>query len=227
MDPTAVFSAVGLKHAGTAWRFRTKREAALLQTLKELYEEGVPPGGYLVCRRMKLIAGTKVTKKQLHDLSLRMPGEIVILADQVDENNEQDLGKCWFCLYDDGSLPTLIDTNSPNDPYEQQDPCFWEFFAQEINRLNLEGVLQAGPDRSFFAFADLLRRHVPMLRNARLGEVIHVVKLSLQRRILGFRGYRLGKYDEEQGYTETTPTNLDSYNRFVGYPYRLEGRGDY
>ena len=220
MYPSDGFTSVGLKYAGAAWRFGDEREAALLQTLKELYEEGVPPIGGLVRKRMWRVTGIKVTMKELHRLSLQMQGQVVIHADQPDENNKQDLGNCWFCLYGDGSLPSLIDIQSADDPYVRHDPFFWESFTQEINRLSLEQVLQAGPHRGIWAIADLLRCHMPMLRNKRLGEVIHIVKLSLKRRILGFRGHHLGKYDEAQGYTGTQATRRDCREQFVGYPVR-------
>jgi hypothetical protein len=164
--------------------FGDEQKQMLLEAVKSLYKDQIMPHHMLVLRRFQENYGERLSAQQLRHLCLEIP-EIQVVA-------TGELKHFDVMLHDPPEgFEMFVDQLSPEDSYP---PELWlqvqAFLEDEAQKP------QTGWPGSRYEFAKWMKSHLNCLAEYSLGQICHLVQMSIShRQLLGYRQGNIVSYE--------------------------------
>jgi hypothetical protein len=187
----------------------------VIAAVESLYEDKVQPIGRILLKRIgeraaRAAQPTAATQEEVDLAAIPRvdPKYLRRLCEKCDQLVVEQMDSGEYSVFLAGRPATFVDASSESDPYPAK---LWEELAAYFE--GLAGEAMFWPSGRFACAQALLARGPPCLAYRSLGEVVHIVQLSVgQKKILGYRNGHLVPYgyselmEKEQCATYHSPT---------------------
>lgn len=186
----------------------------VIAAVESLYEDKVQPIGRILLKRVGERAARasqpSTTQEEVDPAAIPRvdPKYLRRLCEKCDQLVVEQMDSGEYSVFLAGRPATFVDASSDSDPYPAK---LWEELAAYFE--GLDGEAMFWPSGRFACAQALLARGPPCLAYRSLGEVVHIVQLSVgQKKILGYRNGHLVPYgyselmEKEQCATYLSPT---------------------